>query len=74
MGVEQSVLDRLKKLPTAKQKEVLDFIDFLHHKSGKKSSSESLNGFWSNFKIDIADEDITEIRREMWGDFPRGDI
>ena len=74
MSVEQTVLDRLKELPSGKQKEVLDFIDFLQHKSKKKPSSESLDGFWSGFKIDIADKDISEIRKEMWSDFPRGDI
>ena len=74
MSVEQTVLDRLKELPSGKQKEVLNFIDFLHHKSRKKPSSESLDGFWSDFKIDIADKDISEIRKEMWSDFPRGDI
>ena len=74
MSIEQIVIGRLKELPTGKQKEVLDFIDFLHNKASKKLASESLNGFWSDFKIDIADEDIAEIRREMWSDFPRGDI
>lgn len=74
MSVEQTVLDRLKELPAGKQKEVLDFIEFLHHKSRKKQPFKSLNGFWSNFDIDIADEDISEIRQEMWSEFPRGDI
>jgi len=30
---------------------------------------ESLRGIWQG--LDIADEDIAEARREMWGNFPR---
>jgi hypothetical protein len=74
MNVEETVLDGLKKLPLIKQKEVLDFINFLHHKSEKKSEYKSLNGFWSNYASNITDNDIKEIRKEMWADFPRGDI
>ncbi len=74
MNVEETVLDGLKKLPLVKQKEVLDFINFLHHKSERKREYISLNGFWSNNKADITDNDIKEIRKEMWADFPRGDI
>jgi hypothetical protein len=74
MNVEETVLDGLKKLPLVKQKEVLDFINFLHHKSEKKPEYKSLYGFWSNYTANITDNDIKEIRKEMWADFPRGDI
>ena len=53
MGIEQSVLDRLKKLPTAKQKEVLDFIDFLHHKSGKNRLLKALMGSGQILKLTL---------------------
>ena len=33
---------------------------------------ESLRGLWKG--LDITDEDIAEMRREMWADFPRTDI
>jgi hypothetical protein len=33
---------------------------------------ESLRGLWQG--LDVTDEDISESRREMWGDFPRSDI
>ena len=33
---------------------------------------KSLRGLWKG--ADITDEDITEMRREMWADFPRTDI
>ena len=31
-----------------------------------------LRGMWKD--IDITDEDIDEVRREMWANFPRDDI
>ncbi|MBU1662653.1 MAG: hypothetical protein KKD28_14415 [Chloroflexi bacterium] len=33
---------------------------------------KSLRGIWSD--LDITDEDIAEVRREMWANFPREDI
>ncbi len=33
---------------------------------------ESLRGLWQG--LDITDEDIVEVRHEMWSDFPRSDI
>jgi hypothetical protein len=33
---------------------------------------ESLRGLWQG--VDITDEDLAEVRREMWGNFPREDF
>ena len=33
---------------------------------------KSLRGLWRG--ANITDEDIAEVRREMWADFPRSDI
>lgn len=33
---------------------------------------ESLRGLWKG--VNVTDEDIAEMRREMWADFPRADI
>lgn len=35
-------------------------------------SQEVLRGLWRG--LDITEEDIAEARREMWGNFPRGDV
>jgi hypothetical protein len=42
--------------------------------SAPKTPRKSLRGLWAEFNIDISDEDIAELRREMWGNFPREDI
>jgi hypothetical protein len=39
-----------------------------------RTPKRSLYGLWANLGIDISEEDIDEIRREMWGNFPRDDF
>jgi hypothetical protein len=34
----------------------------------------SPRGLWADLDIDISEEDISELRREMWKNFPRDDI
>ncbi len=34
----------------------------------------SLRGLWKALDFDISAEEIDEVRREAWADFPRGDI
>lgn len=41
-------------------------------KAAQPTPRKSLRGLWKG--LDITDEDIAEIRREMWGNFPRNDI
>jgi hypothetical protein len=71
MTIEQQVLKKLRDLPPAKQKEVLDFVDSLKAKDEPKTPRRSLLGLWKDLNIQITEEDIAEARREMWGNFPR---
>lgn len=71
MTLEQTILETLRELPPHKQQEVLDFVQFLKHKEAHKPPRRSLMGLCSDLKIDITEEDITEARKEMWGNFPR---
>ena len=71
MTIEEQVLEKLRELPPEKQKEVLDFVDFLKEKNGTKKPLRSLLGLWADLDFHVAEEDIAEIRREMWGNFPR---
>jgi hypothetical protein len=69
--IEQQVLEKLRELPPEKQKEVLDFVDFLKQRNGSSQPRRSLLGLWADLGIRISEEDIAEARREMWGNFPR---
>jgi hypothetical protein len=71
MTIEEQVLEKLRDLPPEKQKEVLDFVNFLNQKNGTKKPLKSLRGLWADLNIHITEEDIAEARREMWGNFPR---
>jgi hypothetical protein len=42
MSIEQAVLEKLRTLPTNKQQEVLDFVEFLQ---GKLTQAERINQF-----------------------------
>ena len=35
---------------------------------------ESLHGLWKDLGVDVTEEDIDEVRKEMWKNFPRNDI
>ena len=67
MTIEQEVLGKLRDLPSEKQKEVLDFVDFLKEKNGTKKPRRSLLGLWADLNVHITEEDIAEARREMVG-------
>jgi hypothetical protein len=69
--IEQQVLEKLRGLPPDKQKEVLDFVDFLKERKETTGPRRSLLGLWKDLNIHITEEDIAEARREMWGNFPR---
>ncbi len=74
MGIEQSVLEKLRALPVEKQHEVLDFVEFLDRKRNRERTRRSMKGLWADLGIQISEKDISEARREMWGGFPREDI
>ncbi|MEA5471202.1 DUF2281 domain-containing protein [Spirulina sp. 06S082] len=71
MTLEQAVLATLRELPPHKQQEVLDFAQYLQQKEVLQRPHPSLMGLWADLDIHITEEDITEARKEMWGNFPR---
>lgn len=74
LTLEDTVLAKLRSLPPDRQREVLDFVEFLNRKRPKKRPYPSLCGLWADLNVDITEEDIAEARKEMWGNFPREDI
>ncbi len=76
MSVLENIVETVKQLPFEQQKELLHYAEFLNSKkkANNKLPPKSLYGLWANRGIDITEEDIDEIRQEMWGNFPREDI
>jgi hypothetical protein len=73
MTIEEAILDRVRRLTPEKQEELLKFADSLEAPPRPKSL-RSPEGLWADLDIDISEEDIAEVRREMWKEFPRDDI
>ena len=67
--IEESVIAALRELPPNQQQEVLNFAEFL--KAKPKPPLRSLEGLWAGRGVDISEEDISDLRREMWANFPR---
>ena len=71
MTIEESILEMVRALPADKQQEVLDFADFLKSKSLPKQPRKSSRGLWAGHGVSISEQDIAQVRREMFGNFPR---
>ena len=62
---------RGRRLAVERQKEVLDFVESLEKKAAPELRRRILKGLWAGLGAQISPEDISEARREMWGEFPR---
>jgi hypothetical protein len=75
MNLDESFLQKLHQLPPEKQREAINFIEFLHKKSlSAKAPKHSLKGLWSNLGLNITEQDITQARAECWSNFPDEEI
>jgi uncharacterized protein DUF2281 len=66
-----ALVKKLKTLTYDKQREALDFAEFLVDRMPPKPPRRSPAGLWADLGIHITEEDIAEARQEMWGNFPR---
>ncbi|MBA4122965.1 MAG: DUF2281 domain-containing protein [Acidobacteria bacterium] len=71
MTSEEVLLEKIKVLPPDLKQEAIHFVEFLQTKIQKKTPRVSLEGIWADLDVNITEEDITEARKEMWGNFPR---
>jgi Protein of unknown function (DUF2281) len=76
MTIAEAVIEKLRDLPPDKQQEVLDFVEFLAvprkaDQSDSKPRRRNPLGLFADLKISLSEEDIAEVRREMWKNFPR---
>ena len=70
---EQSLIERIRRLPPDKQQKVEDFIEEMERRASS-AKQRHLMGALAHLNIKITEQDIDEARREMWSDFPRNDI
>jgi len=74
MSLEEAILEKVRALPPEKQQRVLEFADSLKIPEQHKAPLRSPRGLWADLDFSISEEDIAELRREMWKNFPRDDI
>jgi hypothetical protein len=71
MTNEEILLKKYKNLTPDLKKEALNFVEYLQSKLTVKEKRNSSFGILSEFDIKISKEDIDEMRREVWANFPR---
>lgn len=71
VNLDQLIMDSLRELTSEKKQEVLDFVEFLQQKNKRKKPFKSAKGSLAHLNIDFNEEDLYEVRREMWANFPR---
>jgi hypothetical protein len=75
-SIVQEIADKTAALPLELQHEVLEFVEFKLQRIGQVGRSKrpfrSVRGILHN-KLEHLDEDLAEVRREMWQNFPRED-
>ena len=74
-GKLEEILISTRLLPTEDKLRLIRYVtdqiegDFRKKQTG---AGKSLRGIWKG--LNITDEEILEARKQMWRDFPRGDI
>ncbi len=74
----RQVIEDLETLPTRALAEVASFVEFQRFKREDQGLRETpyrpvkLGGLWKG--VHISEEEIAEVRREMWGSFGERDF
>lgn len=71
MTLVDEVTEKIRQLPADKQREVLDFVEFLQHRGQALPPRQDPEGILKDFAFDLSLEEFQELRREMTRNFPR---
>jgi hypothetical protein len=74
MEIATQIAEKLQDLPPEKQREVLDFVDFLSQRRALIRPRRDPEGLWADLGIDISEGEIDDARKELWAAFPRDDL
>ncbi len=76
MNLVEQIAAKAAALPLEKQREALQIIESLATQSEAQTAQprKSLLGLFADRGVDVTSEDIDEVRREIWANFPREDI
>ncbi|MEA2692797.1 MAG: hypothetical protein QOJ16_2184 [Acidobacteriota bacterium] len=71
MTTWEIIAEKTKELPTDKQQQILDFVEFVRARTPQEKGLKDPAGLLADLGVDIDAEALSEARREMWGTFPR---
>ncbi len=76
MSIVEEITVKSNSLPFELQREVLDFVEFIVHKNhsetkAKRPSFRSVRGILKHRNFENLEQNLAEVRREMWQNFPR---
>ena len=78
-GLKKQLSQTIERLPESSLREVATFLEYLQyrdslsrHQPATPYRPVALGGLWQG--VTITDEDIDEVRREMWAGFGERDI
>lgn len=70
MGIDQTILQKLRLLPAEDQQKVAELVETLAAARPRRPLKDPC-GMFAHLNIHISAEDIDEARREAWANFPR---
>lgn len=73
----EEITAKVAALPPEQQRAALQYIESLaaqQQKSSEPQKRQSMLGAFEHLGLDVTSEDIDEVRREMWRNFPREDV
>jgi hypothetical protein len=76
MDLVKEITVKSNSLPFELQREVLDFVEFIAHKNQSAVEEtqipfQSVRGILKRRNLENLEQDLSEVRREMWQNFPR---
>ena len=72
-NLAKEIADKAAVLPTERQREVLALLEAMNANTQPESKRKPFESVRGILKRDMShlDEDLAEVRREMWQNFPR---
>ena len=70
----EKIVAKVALLPVEQQQKALEYVESLAERNaGQRPAheSKSLMGAFAHMGLSVTDEDIEDVRREMWRNFPR---
>jgi hypothetical protein len=74
MSQAELVLDRWRTLPPEQQQALIELAATLVTHSPISHSKRNLKGLWADYNIELDEQDLRDLRQEMWQTFPREDL